>query len=194
MALRIPVVAGPTGHVTYDEHQYLVPVAAMGLAGTLYLYRDRVKIVIGQHTVVYPRPPAGAPKQKLELPYLQAQLVAAAPGRRGPLYLMRQQLLDAGQPAIDFITELVHRKPRTWENDVRRLHQALLTYGKSSLFAACKRALKEEAIDAAYVAALSRSAAQDEAGRSDIPKDVAPDSAPPWALGANTDRPLGGAS
>jgi hypothetical protein len=190
LALRIPVVAGPTGHVTYQEHEYLVPAKAIGQAGTLYLYRDRVKIVIGQHVVAYPRPPLDTPKQRLALPYLQAEMVAAASGKRGPLYLMRQQLLDAGQPALDFLTELVHRKPRTWKRDVESLHRALLEYGKDRLFDAFEDALRLEVIEVAYVIARSRAAAQSGSGKSDIHKDVAPDPLPTSMLGAPSDRRL----
>lgn len=192
LALRIPVVAGPSGHVTYQEHEYLVPPQAIGLSGTLYLYRDRVRIVIGQHSVAYPRPPQGAPKQKLELPYLQAQMVAAAAGRRGPLYLMRQQLLDGGQPALDFLTELVHRRPRFWQHEIPPLHQALLEYGKESLLIGFKEALAANMIEVPYVIKRSQLAAQARAGKSDTPKGVAPDLAPTSQPGDTTSRRAGG--
>ena len=48
LALRIPVVVGPTGVVAYDAHPFSMPPEAIGLPGTLYLYRDRVRIVAGR--------------------------------------------------------------------------------------------------------------------------------------------------
>ena len=48
LALRIPVSVGPTGVVIHDGHPYSMPPDAIGLPGTLYLYRDRVRIVAGR--------------------------------------------------------------------------------------------------------------------------------------------------
>ena len=48
LALRIPVSVGPTGVVMHDGHPYSMPPDAIGLPGTLYLYRDRVRIVAGR--------------------------------------------------------------------------------------------------------------------------------------------------
>lgn len=53
LALRIPVSVGPTAEVLHDTHAYSMPPDAAGLPGTLYLYRDRVRIVAGRHEVVH---------------------------------------------------------------------------------------------------------------------------------------------
>jgi hypothetical protein len=42
-------------------------------------------------------------------------------GKRGRRYLKRQQLLELGEPAIRYLTEIVHRRPRQWYEDVDRL-------------------------------------------------------------------------
>lgn len=42
LALRIPVVVGPTGYVRHEEHEYQVPAAAIGIGGTMFLHQDRV--------------------------------------------------------------------------------------------------------------------------------------------------------
>jgi hypothetical protein len=47
LALRIPIVVGATAYVTHDTHRYSMPPDAIGLAGTLYLHRDAVRIVAG---------------------------------------------------------------------------------------------------------------------------------------------------
>lgn len=41
LAVRVPIVVGPTGEVIHDRHPYSMPADAIGIAGTLYLYRDR---------------------------------------------------------------------------------------------------------------------------------------------------------
>lgn len=181
LALRFPVVVGPTSYVLHDTHEYMVPAAAIGISGTLFLYRDRVRIVIGRHQVVYERPAPGSTKQRLALPHLKAEMVAAVSGRRGRLYLMREQLVEVGQPGLDFLTELVHRKPRTWARDVERLHALLLEYDKPALFRAFKLCVDENTLGVEYVAHHLRRIgrpAQAEAGSSDPQQGVAPASAP----------------
>src|SRR5690606_19880718 len=101
---------------------------------------------------VYERPPPGSPRQKLAHPHLRTEMVAAVSGKRGRLYLKREQLLEVGQPALDFLTELVHRKPRTWARDVERLHELLVDYDKPALGKALQRAVDEGTIGVEYVA------------------------------------------
>lgn len=152
LALRVPVVVGPTGYVRHDEHEYQVPAAAIGIGGTLFLHEDRVRIVVGKHQVAYERPRPGSRAQRLSQPHLKAEMVAAVSGKRGRLYLMREQLLEVGQPALDFITELVHRKPRTWARDVERLHALLLEYDNAAMHKAFRLALDGGAFGVEYVA------------------------------------------
>jgi hypothetical protein len=65
---------------------------------------------------------------------------------------MRQQVLDVGKPAVDYLTELVHRRPADWIRDVERLHQLLQSQGPAALRAAFITALREQTIGAEYVA------------------------------------------
>jgi len=46
--LRIPLSVGPTAYVLHDTHLYSMPPDAIGLPATLYLGRDRVRIVAGR--------------------------------------------------------------------------------------------------------------------------------------------------
>lgn len=198
LALRFPVVVGPTAFVLFETHEYMLPAGAIGIGGTLFLYRDRVRIVIGRHDVVYERPQPGSTKQRLSHPYMKAEMVAAVSGRRGRLYLMREQIVEVGQPALDFMTELVHRRPRTWPTEIERLHALVLKYDKASCFAVFKRAVDEGTVGVEYVAhhlrSVGRLAAQAESGRSDIQQNVAPDSAPAVAaVIVKASRPTGGA-
>ncbi len=48
LALRLPIVVGPTGYVLHVTHRYSMPPDAIGIAGTLYLYRECVRIVAGR--------------------------------------------------------------------------------------------------------------------------------------------------
>jgi hypothetical protein len=49
-------------------------------------------------------------------------------------------------------TELPHRRPPTWINDIERLHELLQTQGDVTLRVAFERGLAEQAIGAEYIA------------------------------------------
>jgi transposase len=150
LALRIPVSVSPMGVVTHDGHPYSMPPDAIGLPGTLYLYRDRVRIVAGRFSADHER--KFAPGAGSILPEHRAQRVAAVSGKRARRYLQRQHLLDLGAAALAYLTELTHRRPRTWIHDVEHLHDLLQQYGDAALRAAFERGLAEHAIGAEYMA------------------------------------------
>jgi transposase len=150
LALRIPVSVTPTGDVLHDTHTYSMPPDAIGLPGTLYLYRDRVRIVAGRFSAEHPR--LWQADERSTLPEHRAQAVAAVSGKRARRYLQRQHLLELGAAAHAYLTELIHRRPRTWVPEVERLHQLLEIHGEQSLRAAFARGLAEQAIGAEYIA------------------------------------------
>lgn len=151
-AVKLPVIVRPNACVVHEGHSYQLLPKVIGRAGTLYLMKDRVRIVVSNVDVVYRRPARGEVPQKQTSPQLKAALVDVAKGPRGKLYLKRQQLLELGQHAHDFLTELVHRKPRTWKADVERLHALSLSVDDDDLRAAFRKALDEGSIGAEYVA------------------------------------------
>ena len=65
--------------------------------------------------------------------------------------LKRQQLLELGEPAIRYLTEIVHRRPRQWFEDVDRLHQILQSHGPDVLRRAMEEGLKQQIFGAFYV-------------------------------------------
>lgn len=150
LALRIPVSVNPTGVVIHDGHPYSMPPDAIGLPGTLYLYRDRVHIIAGRFQADHAR--QFQPGDSSILPEHRAQRVAAVSGKRARRYLQRQHLLDLGAAALAYLTELTHRRPRTWIPEVERLHALLQTHGDSALRTAFTRGLAEQAIGAEYIA------------------------------------------
>jgi transposase len=150
LALRVPIVVGPTAAVLHETHPYSMPPDAIGIPGTLFLYRDRVRIVAGRFEAVHQR--LFAPHAKSTLPEHRAQHVAAVSGKRAKRYLQREHLLALGAAALDYLTELTHRRPRIWIRDVDRLHELLAAYGDAALRAAFARGLAEQAIGAEYIA------------------------------------------
>lgn len=151
LALRFPMQVGPTGIVLFDTNEYSMPPEAIGLSATLLLYRDRVRIVAGRHESTHER--LFGHKQKSLLPEHRSAMVAQVSGKRGKRYLKRQHLLELGEAALAFLTEIVHRRPRSWYDDVDRLHELLGRHGDAAMRRAIEAALTEEAFGWEYVAA-----------------------------------------
>ncbi|MGH7338277.1 MAG: Mu transposase domain-containing protein, partial [Myxococcota bacterium] len=150
LALRIPVFVGPTGVVLHDTHSYSMPPEAIGISGTLYLYPDRVRIVAGRYEALHAR--LFARGAKSTLPEHRAEMVQAVSGTRAKRYLKREQLLELGAVALEYLTEIVHRRPpRGWVSEVDRLHALLQLHGPDRLREAFARALAQETYGSEYV-------------------------------------------
>jgi transposase len=149
LALRLPIYIGPTGTVVHDTHPYSMPPEAIGISGTLYLYRDRVRIVAGRFDVTHDR--KFKPGEGSTLPDHRAALVAAVAGKRAKRYLKRQQLLDLGEPALAYLTEIVHRRPKDWIRDVDQLHELLQLHGPDRLRGAFEYGLQVQVFGAPHV-------------------------------------------
>ena len=149
LALRIPVYVGPTATVLHDGHAYSMPPEAISMPATLYLYAQRVRIMAGRYEAEHPR--KFAAQEGSSLAEHRAAMVAAVSGKRGQRYLKRQQLLELGEPAIRYLTEIVHRRPRQWFEDVDRLHQILQSHGPDVLRRAMEEGLKQQIFGAFYV-------------------------------------------
>jgi transposase len=149
LALRIPVYVGPTGTVQYDGHAYSMPPEAISRPATLFLYGNWVRIVAGEYKAEHPRKFVG--RESSWTAEHRAALVAAVSGKRGKRYLKRQQLLELGEAAIRYLTELVHRRPRGWWVDVDRLHEILQSHGAEILREALEEGLKVERFDVRFV-------------------------------------------
>jgi len=150
LALRIPIVVSATAYVTHDTHRYSMPSDAMGFSGTLYLYRDAVRIDAGRFEARHPR--LWEPNGISTLPEHRTQLVAAVSGKRGKRYLQRQHLLELGPVVHEYLTELTHRRPRIWVKDVEQLHALLQTHGAVVMRGAFERGLTARVFGAEYIA------------------------------------------
>lgn len=156
-ALRVPILVGPTALVEHQGYRYSMPPEAIGIPGTLYLYPDRVRIVAGKHEASHPRvPPVGTTSYCAEH---RAKALAAVSGERARLYTQRQQILDLGAQAEAYLTEIVHRHPRTWKGDVEALHALLLSVGADRLLRALETAADQRLFGAPYVQAILKETA-----------------------------------
>jgi len=149
LALRYSTHVGPTGDVVFDGKPYSMPPAAIGLSATLYLYRTWLRIVAGAHSAEHPR--LFEPGTRSILPEHRAGQLAAVSGQRGRRYLKREHLLQLGQAALAFLTEVVHRRPRTWYHDVDTLHDLLQNHGEAALRTAFEEACRQQVYGAEYI-------------------------------------------
>lgn len=150
LALRIPLTVGPTGHVVHDTHPYSMPPTCSGLACTLWLYRDRVKIIAGRHVVEHPRKFARGEGSTLS--EHRTQHVEAARGQRAKLYAKREHLLELGSDAFAYLTEIVWRREKVWPRDVDELHGMLEEHGERALRAAITHCLEHRVFGHEYIA------------------------------------------
>jgi DNA replication protein DnaC len=161
LALRFPVVVGPTGYVVHDARSYSMAPESIGMAGTLFLYRGIVRIVAGRYEAEHLR--IFEPHGKSTLDEHRVSQVTAVSGKRAKRYLKRQQLIELGPAAHDVLTEIVHRRPKRWVAEVNQLHELLCAHGADALTEAFECALRARTFGAEYVALHLR--AQHPAGR-----------------------------
>lgn len=150
LALRIPIVVSATAYVTHDTHRYSMHSEAIGFSGTLYLHRDAVRIVAGRFEATHAR--LTEANAIATLPEHRTQHVAAVSGKRGKRYLERQHLLELGPVVHAYLTELTHRRPRIWVQDVERMHALLQTHGAAATRAAFAQGLDARVFGAEYIA------------------------------------------
>jgi transposase len=147
--LHFEAFVGPTGIVAHRGIRYAMPAEAIGLAATLHVYPERVRITAGRHEVVHPRFPR---RGSLSYPPdVRAEHLASISGARGRLYFQRQRLLELGAVLVHFLTEIVHRRPRTWKGDVEALYGLLEHWGEERLVQAVQAAELRSLFGAEYV-------------------------------------------
>lgn len=151
-ALRFSVFVGPTGLVSFHGYRYSMPPEAIGIPGILWLYAQRVRIVAGR----FEREHARVPEQGTDSfhPEDRTARLAQVAGKRGRLYLKRQEILDLGPAAEAFLTEIVHRHRFTWQGEVEQLHEALTQHGPAALHRALAVAHARELYGAPHVLRL----------------------------------------
>jgi len=154
LALRIPSQVGPTGDVIHETHSYSMPPQSAGFPATIYLYRDRLRIIAGRFEATHER--KRGHRQVSRLPEHRSDHLAAVSGKRGKRYLKRQHLFETGEATVRFLTEITHRNPKGWAGDVDQLHELLQKCGGSALHRAIELALAQNDIRTDFVAEVLR--------------------------------------
>jgi hypothetical protein len=153
-ALRFPVMVGPTGMVEHQGLRYSMPPESIGFPATLYLLEEKVRIVARKYESVHPRYPETGSVSFLS--EHRSSMLAAVSGKRARLYFKRQQLLELGCEAEAFLTEIVHRHPRTWYGEVEILFEILQEVGGRRLRDSLSVAVSRKLFSARHVSELLR--------------------------------------
>jgi transposase len=140
LALRVPIFVGPTGEVMFEGAPYSMPPEATNIAGTMFLYEGRLRIIAGRFEATHRRRAKGEPPAPL--PEHRAAKLAAVHGKRAKLYEKRQQVLNLGPDALALLTEITHREPKLASRSVEQLYALLEEYGDNTMREAIGRAVR----------------------------------------------------
>jgi transposase len=149
LTLRVPIFVGPTAEVMFEGLPYSMPPEATHIAGTLFLYEDRLRIIAGRFDSLHRRRKKGEPPAPL--PEHRAAKIAGVHGRRAKLYEKRQQILNLGPDALALLTEITHREPKLAGRRVEDLYTLLERNGDEDMREAIRRAVRSGKLTVASV-------------------------------------------
>ena len=146
-AFKVSVVVRPTARVHYRGLEYSVPGHTIGQTVTLHLQEQQVAIYLGEkHLATHPRFPENG--KSSVLPEHAEELFQS---RRGKPYAQRQLLLDLAPIMESYLTELVHRRPLAWQEDVDATYELYKRMGRRDLLAAIELAIESRCFGSEYL-------------------------------------------
>ncbi len=138
------------GHAEFKGRRYFCGARHVGQTVTLRVGEDVVEIHAGtEHVATHPRVPVNG--QYSVLPEQRHELLEKRGARP---FTMRQMLLDLCPAATWYLTEIRHRRPDHWSEQVERLFALLEEHGERAMQEAFIEAARREAVGAEYVHAL----------------------------------------
>ena len=156
-AIRRPIKASPAGKVPFEGREFSVDPELRGRSGTMYVYKDRLRLEIGGVSAEHERYPEA---KRVTLPEHRAARLELLT-RRGRQYGARQHLLDLGSVAEEFLTPLCHATPK-WEPLVMRLHELLQAHGDDTMRRALRACVDVGRCDVPYLEALLPTTGREE--------------------------------
>lgn len=138
--------------VEFGKIRYYVGERFIGTEATLHVDRDQVQVwVAGKLVATHPRNPVDG--KRSVLPSQREELIRK-PGARP--YLKRDLLLGHCPAAMWCLTEIRHRRPKRWEDEVARLYELLGEFEEEALRDAFIEAARRELVGAEYIEAILR--------------------------------------
>lgn len=150
--LRYTRVVRTDSFVEFDRVRYYVGESHIGAEATLHVDRDEVHIwVAGELVATHPRTPVDG--KRSVLPSQRDELISK-PGARP--YLKRELLLGLCPAAEWCLTEIRHRRPDRWEDEVAALYELLGEFEEAALRDAFIESGRRGLAGAEYVEAILR--------------------------------------
>ncbi len=132
--------------------RYYVGEAHIGHEATLHVDRDQVQVwAAGKLVATHPRTPVDG--KRSVLPSQREELISK-PGARP--YLKRDLLLGLCPAATWCLTEIRHRRPNRWEDEVATLYELLGEFEEAALRDAFIEAGRRSVAGAEYIEAILR--------------------------------------
>jgi hypothetical protein len=148
LALRIPVSVSPTGVVMHEGHPYSMPPDAIGLPGTLYLYRDRVRIIAGRFSADHERQFQPGPARSC--PSIAPSASPRSPAN-APVATCSVSICLISAPRRSLSHRADASPPAHVDSRSRAPARLLQTHGDGALRTAFDRGLAEQAVGAEYI-------------------------------------------
>lgn len=148
---KATAVVRPTARVPYQGIEYSLPSQFIGQQVTLHLQAQTVALYLGNQVLaVHPRFPENGKSS-----VLAEHAEELFRWQRGKPYAQRQLLLDLDPLVEPYLTELVHRRPNSWERDIDLMYQLYRQIGHSDLLAAVELAIEQRCFGGEYLVAIA---------------------------------------
>ncbi len=158
-ALKHTRIVRTDGYCEFDGLRYFAGLGYVGRSVTLRVGRDDIAIFAGVDLLAkHPRRPLNG--KYSVLPEQRHELLGKTGARP---YSKRQLLMDLCAAAEWFVTELRHRRPDTWQDDIDDAYELLGRYGDEALRDALIVASRQETVGAEYLEAILEGHAKREA-------------------------------
>lgn len=153
--------------VPAEGNRYSVPIAHVGCPVTVRLHRERVRIWRDQALLADHERAADGAHRRVVDPAHFAPLFAKK--RRGQAMLYRQALLELGEPATRYVSELSRRRRERLAEEMRSVYALFEQHGAAELLAAMALASETEVYGADYLQVLLASPNVAPAGAGTLP-------------------------
>ena len=158
--LRYSRVVRTDGFVELDGLRYFAGYECVGQALTVRQGAEKVLVHVAGKVLVHPRYPLNG--KYSVLPKQRPQMLTKDGARP---YVKRQILMDLCPAAEWFMTEVRHRRPEHWKDEVDRVFALLDRHGEAAVRDALIEASRRRVVGAEYVEAILGGQASQEVSR-----------------------------
>ncbi|MBW2233573.1 MAG: IS21 family transposase [Deltaproteobacteria bacterium] len=154
--LRYTRIVRRDGFIEFDGLRYYVGMSNIGAEATLHVEKDDLEVWVARDRVAtHPRQPVNG--KYSVLPEQRGELIQ----KQGARPYLKRELMQHLCPAAEwYMTELRHRRPDHWEDQVARLYELLEEFEEAALRDAFIEAARREVVGAEYIEAILRGQAQ----------------------------------